>query len=152
MFDFMFERESRGGAERIQNRLQALNCQHRAQRGARTHTNHEIMTWAEVGRPTDRATQTPRCILWFFKCTVFRFQVASYFFLWFVWMTIQIRICYGFYIFLELHAVPLTSTYLWRPLYRSLFFFLGLCCMHAKWCAFAYFPVFPKWKFALEIW
>ena len=47
MFIYFFEREietereSRGGAERerhrIQSKLQALSCQHRAQRQARTH-------------------------------------------------------------------------------------------------------------------
>ena len=43
---------------RIWSRLQALSCQCRAQRGAQT-TNREIMTWAEVRRSTDWATQAP---------------------------------------------------------------------------------------------
>ena len=39
------------GRHRIRSRLQALSCQHRAPRGARTR-EYEIMTWAEVWRCT----------------------------------------------------------------------------------------------------
>ena len=43
---------------RIRNRLQAPSCQHRARAGLKL-TDREIMTWAEVGRLTDWATQAP---------------------------------------------------------------------------------------------
>ena len=63
---FIFEREKerkqgRGRERRrhrIWSRLQALSCQHRARRGART-TSCEIMTSAEVKCSTDWATQAP---------------------------------------------------------------------------------------------
>ena len=49
---------SERGRHRIWNRLQALSCQHRAQRGARTHgsRDHDL---SEVGCSTDWATQVP---------------------------------------------------------------------------------------------
>ena len=60
------------GRHGIQSRLQVLSHQHRAWCRARTH-EREIMTWAEVGRSTDWATQAPQeliflveGILWFF--------------------------------------------------------------------------------------
>ena len=40
------------------SRLQAPSHQHRARCGAQTRSR-EIVTWAEVGRPTDRATEAP---------------------------------------------------------------------------------------------
>ena len=48
------------GRHRIWNGLQALSCQHRARCDAGLElTDHEIMTWAEVGCPPDWATQAP---------------------------------------------------------------------------------------------
>ena len=51
------------GRHRIQSRLQALSCQHRAQRGggggALELTNCEMVTWAEAGHLTDWAIQEP---------------------------------------------------------------------------------------------
>ena len=47
------------GRHRIGNRLQALSCQPRAWRGARTHGPWD-RDLAEVGRLTDCATQAPR--------------------------------------------------------------------------------------------
>ena len=46
------------GTHRIGNRLQALSHQPRARRGARTHGQRD-RDLAEVGRPTDCATQAP---------------------------------------------------------------------------------------------
>ena len=68
---FLRERESmsqdraerEGGTEYEWSRLQALSYQHRARCGAWTH-NCEIMTWAEVGRLTDWATQA-HLLPWF---------------------------------------------------------------------------------------
>ena len=53
----MNEGGSERGRHRIWNRLQALSCQHRARAGLEL-TDREIMTWAEVGRSTDWATQS----------------------------------------------------------------------------------------------
>ena len=44
------------GRHRIRSRLQALSCQHRSDAGLEPR-NCKIMTWAEVGRVTDWATQ-----------------------------------------------------------------------------------------------
>ena len=65
---FIFERqretehEQGRGRERrrhrIGSKLQALSCQHRARCGVE-RTDCEIMTWAEVRRLTDWATQAP---------------------------------------------------------------------------------------------
>ena len=59
---FIFERQRKqGGAERdteSKRELQALSCQHRPRCGARTQ-EPEIMTWAEVRRWTNWATQMP---------------------------------------------------------------------------------------------
>ena len=57
---------SGGGAERgrhrIQSRLQALSCQHQSPMWGSNSGNHEIMTWAEVGR---LPTKPPSCLsLW----------------------------------------------------------------------------------------
>ena len=49
---------SERGRHRIRNRLQALSCQHKARRGARTHGPRD-RDLAEVGRLTDCATQAP---------------------------------------------------------------------------------------------
>ena len=66
------------GRHRIRSRLQAPSCQHRARRGARP-TNGEIMTWADVGRLTDWATQVPPMFLFAF-CFVLGFFVLFLFF------------------------------------------------------------------------
>ena len=62
------ERERGRGRERrrhrIRSRLQALSHQPRAWRGARTQ-EREIVTWAEVGRSTDWATQAPQNSVFF---------------------------------------------------------------------------------------
>ena len=49
---------------RMQSRLQALSCQHRADVGLELRS-HEIMTWAEVGYLTNWATQAPlKTLFW----------------------------------------------------------------------------------------
>ena len=52
------------GRHRMGNRLQALSHQPRARRGARTHGPRDP-DLAEVGRPTDCATQAPQCLFIF---------------------------------------------------------------------------------------
>ena len=44
--------------DRIWSRLQVLSCQHRAHMGLELR-NHEMMTWAKVGRLTNWAIQAP---------------------------------------------------------------------------------------------
>ena len=71
MFIYFWDRErqsmSGGGAERgrhrIQSRLHAPSCQHRGQRGARTHE-----PWTKVGHLTDWVTQVP--LFFSFETTV----------------------------------------------------------------------------------
>ena len=50
------------GRHRIGNRLQALSCQHRAQRGARTQ-EHDIMTRAEVGCLIELSHPAPQSLI-----------------------------------------------------------------------------------------
>ena len=57
----------REGDTESRSSLQAPSCQHRAWRGLELK-NREIMTWAEVGRSTDCATQVPHsCFFLSFK-------------------------------------------------------------------------------------
>ena len=78
MFIYFWDRERQsmngGGSERgrhrIWNGLQALSGQHRARRGLEL-TDREIMTWAEVGRLTNWATQAPRVVLFLIFCVPF---------------------------------------------------------------------------------
>ena len=68
------------GRHRIRSRLQALSCQHRAWRGARTH-EPKIMTWAAVRCLTNWATQVPPSNLFkvFSKSSLFTLSRPSLF-------------------------------------------------------------------------
>ena len=59
------------GRHRIGNRLQAPSHQPRARRGLKL-TDREIVTWAEVGRLTDWATQAPLAYHFRMKLTLRR--------------------------------------------------------------------------------
>ena len=54
---------------RIWSRLQALSCQHWEPASGLEPTNHRIVTWAEVRRLTNRATQAPHPFWCFFHTT-----------------------------------------------------------------------------------
>ena len=63
------------GRHRIRSRLQALSCQHRAQRRGGP-TNHEIMTWAKIRHLTNWATQA--LLAWFSYLGFYFFLTFTY--------------------------------------------------------------------------